>query len=168
MDPTYSHHMCMRQRRCRYSKLGWESMSAYAQTKSLGMARMAGLEPAAAALTVRSPTIGRHPNGWRESDSNRRPAAYEAAAGNHSSQSRLFANQYINLNAFHPKTLHISHFFCLRLPLREPSMANDAHSPRRNPELPRDFHRGASARSTGLEDRPRAIRTTPANHGART
>ena len=104
----------------------------------------------------------------RESDSNRRPAAYEAAAGNHSSQSRLFANQYINLNAFHPKTLHISHFFFLRLPLREPSMANDAHSPRRNPELPRDFHRGASARSTGLEDRPRAIRTTPANHGART
>ena len=64
-------------------------MSAYAQSKVLEMARMAGLEPAAAALTVRGPTIGLHPNDWlRESDSNRRPAAYEAAAGNHSSQSR--------------------------------------------------------------------------------
>ena len=52
------------------------------------MARMAGLEPAAAALTVRCSTIELHPNWWRESDSNRRLAAYEAAAGNHSSQSR--------------------------------------------------------------------------------
>ena len=30
------------------------------------MARMAGLEPATAALTVRCPTIGRHPNLYRQ------------------------------------------------------------------------------------------------------
>lgn len=45
------------------------------------MARMAGLEPATAALTVRCSTIELHPNWWRESDSNRRLAAYETAAG---------------------------------------------------------------------------------------
>ena len=45
------------------------------------MARMAGLEPATAALTVRSSTIELHPNWWRESDSNRRSSGYEPAAG---------------------------------------------------------------------------------------
>lgn len=47
----------------------------------LQMARMAGLEPATAALTVRGSTIELHPNWLRESDSNRRLAAYEADAG---------------------------------------------------------------------------------------
>ena len=45
------------------------------------LARMAGLEPATAALTVRGSTIELHPNWLRESDSNRRAAAYETAAG---------------------------------------------------------------------------------------
>ena len=45
------------------------------------MARMAGLEPATAALTVRCSTIELHPNWWRESDSNRRSSGYEPAAG---------------------------------------------------------------------------------------
>ena len=45
------------------------------------LARMAGLEPATAALTVRDSTIELHPNWLRESDSNRRLAAYEADAG---------------------------------------------------------------------------------------
>ena len=45
------------------------------------MARMAGLEPATAALTVRRSTIELHPNWWRESDSNRRSSGYEPAAG---------------------------------------------------------------------------------------
>ena len=45
------------------------------------MARMAGLEPATAALTVRCSTIELHPNWWRESDSNRRSSGYGPAAG---------------------------------------------------------------------------------------
>ena len=49
--------------------------------RATDLARMAGLEPATAALTVRSSTIELHPNWLRESDSNRRAAAYETAAG---------------------------------------------------------------------------------------
>ena len=45
------------------------------------MARMAGLEPATAALTVQCSTIELHPNWWRESDSNRRSSGYGPAAG---------------------------------------------------------------------------------------
>ena len=45
------------------------------------MARMAGLEPATAALTVWCSTIELHPNWWRESDSNRRSSGYGPAAG---------------------------------------------------------------------------------------
>lgn len=47
----------------------------------IDLARTAGLEPATAALTVRGSTIELHPNWLRESDSNRRTAAYETAAG---------------------------------------------------------------------------------------
>ena len=53
----------------------------YIQPRNNEMARMAGLEPATAALTVRCSTIELHPNWWRESDSNRRSSGYGPAAG---------------------------------------------------------------------------------------
>ena len=55
--------------------------SLVAVKRATELARMAGLEPATAALTVRGSTIELHPNWLREPDSNRRSTAYETAAG---------------------------------------------------------------------------------------
>ena len=61
---------------------------------------MAGLEPATAALTVRGSTIELHPNWLRESDSNRRVAAYETAAGATPVNPAFFADVIASQDAF--------------------------------------------------------------------
>ena len=130
---------------------------------------MAGLEPATVMLTVRSSTIEPHSNsGWlRESDSNRRCTAYEAVAGNHSSRSRDFANQYTSINVSRRKTLHPLCEFLFRPLLDETAMANDAHETGRDAEFPCNLRRGASARRARLEDRPRAVGTAPGGYRPR-
>ena len=71
------------------------------------LARMAGLEPATTALTVRGSTIELHPNWLREPDSNRRSTAYETAAGTTPVNPAFFADAPARHGAFAPRASRV-------------------------------------------------------------